>query len=113
MLRDRELAGLDSLRLRQSEHHHALIDLCADLVRVDRWIELKCPPIIFATRFMMNQRSLNHRQRATPRNRQLVVLDRNFETFLAYTRHLDLQSVTVGVFDKAGSRRQDLFALPT
>src|SRR6266576_1627677 len=55
LLRNSDLARFDMFRLRQCQTHDALIDLCADFIRIDRRIELERAPIIFRTRFAMNQ----------------------------------------------------------
>src|SRR5436190_2723973 len=47
ILRNSDFARFDVFCLRQSQSHHALIDLCGDLVCIDRWIELERAPIIF------------------------------------------------------------------
>ena len=52
-LRNSNFARFDVFCLRQSQSRKALIDLCADLVGVDRWIELECAPIILRARFTM------------------------------------------------------------
>src|SRR5439155_2146948 len=102
---------LDLLRFGQSQSQDALVDLCADLVCVDRWIDLEGASIIFAARFMMDQRAFDGGNGTASDNRQLVVLDRYLEAVLVHARHFDLQPVTLTVFDDAGDRRDEMFVL--
>jgi hypothetical protein len=46
ILRYSDLARFDVFLLRQRQRDNALVDFCADLISVDRWVELERAPII-------------------------------------------------------------------
>src|SRR6476659_1800357 len=74
-LSDRDFARLDLLRLRQSQAHDALLDLRADLVGIDRRIELERTPEIFRARFAVEQSAFDGGDGAPADDGELVVLD--------------------------------------
>ena len=74
-LRNSNFARFDVFCLRQRQSDNALIDFCADLICIDRWIELERSAIILLARFTVNQRAFHRGKRMAPENRQLIVLD--------------------------------------
>src|SRR5207248_56082 len=74
-LRNSNFARFDVFCLRQRQSDNALIDFCADLISVDRWIELERSAIILLAQFTINQCASHVGKRTAPKNCQLVVLD--------------------------------------
>ena len=107
-LRNSDLAGLHVLGFGQTQCYEALINLRADFIGVERWIELEHAPEIFRARFAMNQRSFRRGKRPPSDDRQLIVFDRNLEAVLLDTRHVNFKHVAITNFSHAGRRRNKL-----
>ena len=107
---DRDLAGLDPLRLRQSEGQDSLVHLRGDLGRVDGRVEFEHPPVIRQGAFA-EQRLARHRLvLAVAHDGDFIPFQRDFQALLVHARHLRFEHIAVLGLEDVHFRRNVILA---